>query len=393
MTRLIISTCNREVPLDAASGHLYTVDLQSLKILQRTAGIEPPYRQFDLNLRGGMRGLKGMSLHHNELVIANYSVLFFMDCNWNLLQTMTHPSVSGIHEIFAAADGVWVTSSANDLLVQFGRDGSLQVVDYIRSHRNMMQELRGPRRELLKKIDILRNRIDFRHPAQNLTGSFDQTHLNGIDVLPDGSIMLSLGLIADHLFSVLDRVKTQLISLGGWKILLSFNRWLRKTFGLKKHMLSELVVQPPMSRSAIIRGHPQDGWRTHVQYRVTQNPSHSPRFLKDGTVLYLDSSRGRLVHLDQKGYIISDAVITDKFLRGLLVLQDGHVAIGAGNTLMIYDRVQKKMIHELALCEDDNVSIFDIKILPENFELPPNSLQAKFGRIVKFDGTKIIWDC
>lgn len=392
MTRLIISTCTRAVSSDMPSGHLYSIDLERLKVLQKTAGIEPPYRQLDLNPRGGMRGLKGMSLRNTELVVANYSVLFFFDCKWNLLQTMTHPSISGLHEIYYAADGIWVTSSVNDLIARFDLHGKLSEFDYIRSYESLMWQLGGPPRQLLTKTDILEPGIDFRNPTQNQIITFDRTHLNGIDMLPDGRIVISLGLIVGDLFSVLEQMKSLMRRLGIWQTFLALNRRLRSALGLKKQMLSELVIQPPIARSAIICGRPKDGWRTCLQFQVAQNPSHSPRFLEDGTGYYLDSSHGRLLHFDGQGNLLSNPVITEKFLRGLLPLPNGQLAIGAGNTLLMYDLLRKEVVDELTLTEDGNVSIFDIKVLPENFDLPPESLQAKFGRIVGFDRSNIIWD-
>ncbi len=51
-----------------------------------------------------------------------------------------------------------------------------------------------------------------------------------------------------------------------------------------------------------------------------------------------------------------------------------------------------KTATELELSENIGVSIFDIKFLPDEFELPPDSLQAKVGKITGFDGSHIIWD-
>jgi hypothetical protein len=153
-----------------------------------------------------------------------------------------------------------------------------------------------------------------------------------------------------------------------------------------------LVAQPVLGTSLILIGDPKKGWRSHLQFQVTQNPSHSPRLMEDGSGLYLDSSHGRLVHFDKKGNIRSNPVISDKFLRGLLILPNGQLAIGAGNTLLIYDLMRNETVGELQLTDDASVSIFDIKVLPEHFDLPPESLEAKFGRILGFDGPKIIWD-
>ena len=92
---------------------------------QQTMGIEPPYRIHDTNPRGGMRGMRGISICNGELAVANYSSIFFFDHQWNSLRIFTHPSAPALHEILYVEDGVWVTSTANDLLVKFNMDGLL----------------------------------------------------------------------------------------------------------------------------------------------------------------------------------------------------------------------------------------------------------------------------
>jgi hypothetical protein len=392
MTRLIVSTCIREVPPDEPSGHLYIVDLENQQILRKTACIEAPYRKYDLNPRGGMRGIKGMSFHNNELAVATYSIVFFFDRQWKLLRTVTHPSVAGIHEIYYKDDGIWINSTVNDLLVRFDAEGNLYEYDDIRSHKNLMLQIRGPLRRLLDRVDILKGKIDFRNRVNFKTDDYDRTHVNGIEMHPDGRIILSLGLIIGDLFAFLNAGKTLMLRLGIWKTFLSINRFIRMLFGLKKKVLSDLVAQPLLGRSALLIGSPGKGWEILSQYRVSQNPSHSPRCLKDGTSIYLISSRGSLVHFDVQGKVLSDTVISEKFLRGLLVLPNGQLAIGAGNTLLIYDLAEKKIVSELELTNHVKTSIFDIKILPENFALPPEALDEKFGRIIGVVGSRIQWD-
>ena len=69
--------------------------------------------------------------------------------------------------------------------------------------------------------------------------------------------------------------------------------------------------------------------------------------MRDNTGIYLDTSAGSIVHFDLTGSIISKTKITDKFLRGVLELPDKHLAIGAGNILLIYDLAEQKIIKEI----------------------------------------------
>jgi hypothetical protein len=68
MTRLIVTTSQREAPLNESSGWIFVVDLGNQKILQQTRGLEPPYRAFDQNPRGGMRGMRGLGFYNGELI-------------------------------------------------------------------------------------------------------------------------------------------------------------------------------------------------------------------------------------------------------------------------------------------------------------------------------------
>lgn len=128
MNKVIITTSIREASADAVSGRLFVVDINQQRILQTTTGIEPPHRERDVNPRGGMRGMRGLGIYNDELAVAIFSAVLFFDCSWNFLRAATHPSVAGIHEIFYAKDGVWVTSTANDMLVRFDHADRKSVV-------------------------------------------------------------------------------------------------------------------------------------------------------------------------------------------------------------------------------------------------------------------------
>jgi hypothetical protein len=124
---------------------------------------------------------------------------------------------------------------------------------------------------------------------------------------------------------------------------------------------------------------------------MVNNPGHSARLRSDGAAAYLNTSHGELVHFKLNGEILSRTKITDKFLRGLLELPDGRLAIGGGNALLIFDRSARQVVDTIELSSESHGTIFDIQIMPPEFELPPDSLEAKIGKIVAFDGQKTIW--
>jgi hypothetical protein len=391
MTRLIITTIHRETPLHTVSGWIYVVDLESRKIIQTTEGIEPPNRVYDYNPRGGMRGLRGISICNGELAVAGYSAVFFFDRHWNLLRSFTHPSVSAIHEILFVNDGLWVTSTANDMLVKFDQTGKLDEFHYLRMHRSLMTQLDGPMLQTLKPSDIMDGKKDFRSLSYFIADLYDHVHLNGLDLSNDGQFFLSLGLIVGDAFTLLMNIKTFMRRIGVWALFISLNRVVMRALGLKKKMLSDLVVQPSQGKSAIVIWDRREQWQVLLKIPAYHNPSHSVRLLDDGTGLYLVTSKGLLIHFDKDGNILLETKITDKFLRGLLVLPGRQLVIGAGNSLIFFDFNAQKITAEIQLSNDPLNTVFDLQILPPEFELPPASLQAKIGRIVGYSGQEVIW--
>ncbi|MEJ5225178.1 MAG: hypothetical protein WHV44_12045, partial [Anaerolineales bacterium] len=81
----------------------------------------------------------------------------------------------------------------------------------------------------------------------------------------------------------------------------------------------------------------------------------------------------------------------DEFLRGLLVLPDNRVVMGASNTLIFYDLNARQVLSHLQLTDDPKNAVFDIQVFPEDFDLPPVSLQEKVGTVIGFSGQEILW--
>ncbi len=391
MTRLLISTNHREVLNSAISGWLYVLDLENRTVLKKSAGIEAPYRTHDTNPRGGMRGMRGLSFRNGELALSNYSAILFFDHHWNLLRTFTHPSIASIHEIFYAEDGVWVTSTANDVLARFTLDGELAPLIYMRTQKPLMRSLGGPMRQVVSPKDLAAGKKDFRIRTYFNLDVFDRTHLNGICQMPNGRLLLSLGLLVGDYFGFLMNIKTLMLKLKIWDLFLAANRGIRQLLRRDKKMLSDLVVQPAKGKSAIVSMGPDNDWQTHLILPTAQNPSHSIRILSDGTAVYLNTSHGEVVHFGLDGKIFSNTKVSERFLRGLLELPDGRLALGSSNNVLIFDLQTCEIIDRIELSNEPLNSIFDIQLMPPDFDLPPDSLEAGVGRIIGYDGRKTLW--
>jgi hypothetical protein len=389
--RLIVSTNHRGVHHDDTSGWLYVINLENGEILRKTAGIEPPFRQLDTNPRGGMRGMRGISILNGELAVANYSAVFFFDLHWNLTRAFSHPAVSAIHEILYGEDGLWVTSTANDLLVKYALSGILSEYYLVRDQVDLMRTMHGTTKRNLRTLDILNPDTDFRQRSYFNSDKYDRTHLNSLALTQDGHLLLSLGLIVSPRYSLLMYIKTMMLKIGLWNIFLKVNRTLRRILGFKKQLHSDLVIPPAMERSAIVKFDRIKTWDIILQFVTAHNPSHTIRTLRDGTCVYLDTSTGSLVHFDISGFIHSKTVIGDSFLRGLLELPNGQLVVGSGNSLLFFDLSEMKVIHSIKFSEKPHETVFDVQLLPDEFELPPESLEFITGRILGYEGERILW--
>ena len=305
-------------------------------------------------------------------------LIFFFDHQWNFLRIFTHPSVSALHEILYVEDGVWVTSTANDLLVKFNMDGLLSEYYPVREQSELMKKLNGTTKQALRPEDITTGKRDFRKRPYFNSDVYDRTHLNSIALVDDGGLLLSLGLIVGNRYSFLITIKKVMLKIKVSGLFLKVNRILHRVFGIR-------------GTSAIVRFDLVIKWKLILRFPTTYNPSHSICIMRDNTGIYLDTSAGSIVHFDLTGSIISKTKITDKFLRGVLELPDKRLAIGAGNILLIYDLAEQKIIKEIEFSDESLNTVFDIKILPSNFELPPSSLEFVVGRIAGFENQKIIW--
>ncbi len=392
MTRLIIGSAHRVVPSSQLSGFLYIIDLESRSVLKKTEGIDPPFRDFDINPRGGMRGMRGIAARSGEVALANYSSIFFFDPNWNLTRVLSHPVCSSIHELIFDGKDVLVVSTGTDHLLDFDENNNINRAWFVHDQTDLVRRARI-KRASMTSAEIMQSGIDFRDRRKFRTEEFDHTHLNSLSKCPNGDVLLSLGLIVDTPFSALMELKSIFIKYGIWPWILNVNRAIRNLLHLKKQKLTELVIQPSRWGSAIVRVSPDGSSKLLLLLDGMVNPSHSVRVLSDGTAIYLDTSHGAVLHFEiETGTMISRTEISDQFLRGAVELPDGTFALGSGNEVLIYDLRSCKVLDRIVFSDNPAESVHGLDILPPEFILPPDSLQSHLGQIVDFDGQNVVWD-
>jgi hypothetical protein len=382
MTRFLVSTVRRRCPPDEPSGYIYVVDVQKCQVLQRCSIVEPRYRELDNNPRGGMRGAKGISVRPDQIALANFSFIARYDPQWNLLGTIEHPSCAGVHDIQFDGEALWVAAARADLLLRFNLNAELEDFIYLRQPSPAISELGWKPPVLLDREHIFQGKTDFRHPLNVEKETYDRAHVNSLCRLPSGDLLVSLGFVFDDQYASLLRVKNQLIRWRIWPILKSLNRGVRRALGKKgRNMDQNLVVKPAKAQSAIVRISPSGERSLALKLKDITAPSHSLLALKEGSVIYLNTTNGNLLHIDPltSQVLSSTPIATAGFLRGVTRLDKNRLLVGSRGELITFNLAGKAVEERQPLTSDPNEAVYDIKELPEHYALPPLSFAEHFA--------------
>lgn len=383
MNRFIVSTVRRHCPPDEPSGYVYVIDPDAHRVIQRSAILEPLFRDLDNNPRGGMRGGKGISVRPDQIAMANFSMIFRYDPQWKLLGAITHPSCAGIHDIMFDGDALWTAAARADLLACFSLDGGLTRHYYLREPSAAVDDLGWRAPVLLNDEIITRGRIDFRHPREVEKETYDRAHLNSLCRLNSGDLLVSLGFVFDARFAGLLRLKIRLVQWGIWPALKSMNKTVRRALGRGgKNMDQSLMVKPAQARSALVRLLPNGERRLCLELNKITAPSHSLLALPDDTVIYLNTTDGSLLHVEPyAGQVLSSTTAAENgFLRGVTQMNERTLLVGSRGDLIIFDLPGRCVHDRFPITNDPNEAVYDIKALPEHYTLPPLSFAEDFSR-------------
>ena len=158
-----------------------------------------------------------------------------------------------------------------------------------------------------------------------------------------------------------------------------------------KTMDDNLIIKPAKAQSAVVRIS-SDGTRSlcFVLPNVTA-PSHSLHTLPDGTVIYLSTTDGSVLHIDPRsGDILSSTKVTDGFLRGITTLNDRTLLLGTRGELLTYDLSAKRVVKRMKIPTDLNEAVYDIKRLPSHYSMPPLSFEEHFKKVVGYEAKNLI---
>lgn len=387
MTRILIATSSRHTPVEKPSGHIITYDLEMRKVLRTSEMIEPPYRVENPNPRGGLRGSKGISIKDGMIAISNASTIFIYDENWKPLHCIYHPSCAGVHDIVLDGQSVWVTSARNDILCQLNFDSKLLKYFDTRKFAKLLELKDFNPAIFLSDKQIQNGEIDFRDPRSHDEIFADSTHTNGLSINELGEIMLSLGLLKKQNHQRLLYIKNWLIRMHWWETFEALNKFIRTNIvKMENRHSGELVVQPAKGLSSIFKITPSSDIEKVLVLNGATAPSHSVRYLKDGSAIWLKTTTGELYHFDHgDGKVHSITQLGQKFLRGAYQLEDGTILLGDNNRMIHFDLAKKEVLFSDYVSDDNMEAIFDLHVLPENVSLPPLSFVAHHEMFMPID--------
>jgi hypothetical protein len=321
-----------------------------------------------------MRGARGVAITEDRIFIANYSIVHCFDTAWQFIGSISHPSCANIHDIFLQDKRLWVTSSRNDLIFEFDLEVNIQSHLNLRSF-DQLKAAGWNKPNLLTQADILSGQLDFHDPRQYKEWIYDRFHVNSLCFLPNGDILIMLGYLSSAATYFIRALKAHLLRTGRWQSLVAVNQLVRRIFRLKPAMHTEMVANVSIGKSAIVRLHQNSQVSLLLSLPRVNSPTHSLLATADGAILFNFTSTGEVVCLDpEKSRILRKVRVTDGFLRGIVQLPDGLVAAGSNNNICLVDLEKPGLVDQICLSRTPGEVIYDVKVLPPQFEALPDRL-------------------
>ena len=357
--RCLVTTVVRHTNPDQTSGYLYLVDLEAGAVRRKIEAPENTRRAEDSNPRGGLRGLRGLTVWGDRVVVANTERLLVYDPHWRSVADLSHPLMGGIHDCLATEEGIWVASTSADLVVKLGWDGELLDVWEWRLDRALVRGLG------FRRVPPVDRRRDYRDPESMRRGVPNLVHLNGLGRSGDG-ILVSLGRVQSVAAFRRYRLRGVLGALA-------------TALGVKRRKRPRPTVRPrevPGSSSALVLVRPDGISELLSRARQISVPNHNVH--QEGEVLvYNDSNGSRLVGHSRAGGELAVEIPGDpSFVRGLAPLGGLEFLVGNQEPLALYrvDLAAQRVVDRILLGGVEHESTYGICLLPDSFDDPPERL-------------------
>lgn len=125
--------------------------------------------------RGGMRGLRGIAFHNNEVYIAAHDELFVFDQHFNKLRSFPCRNLTQVHEICSDGRTLYLTSTKQDSIVEF--DLNEQKFTRARLLVGQKQQVAGKRGPV---VQMAYRTVDFDPFTDNGPPPVDAWHINNV---------------------------------------------------------------------------------------------------------------------------------------------------------------------------------------------------------------------
>ena len=173
---IYFGTVARAAPV-SEGGSLFKLDWDSKAIVREVPNVPvEPSLYHDPNARGNVRGVRGIRIHNDEVIAADYHTLNIFDRDLNLQRKLTHGLMVGIHETHLEGSSLWVTSTTLDAALKYKlEDGALEASYWPREMPEFQQALGLEPLPIDKSVDNRLNYLEqksFRGPSH--------LHLNAV---------------------------------------------------------------------------------------------------------------------------------------------------------------------------------------------------------------------
>lgn len=365
--RFLATSVVRRAGHASASGFARVFSREAGQVLACAATPESLHRAADPNPRGGLRGARGVSGWGDRLVVANTERLFVLDPEWCIVREITHPWMGGVHGVLAEAEGIWVTCTTADLLVQVDWEGRV-IGDWEWRQDPALVQAFG-----FSRLPPVERDADHRAPGVARTRVSNVVHLNSVRRADDGRLLVSFGRVlapATYRRQALGRTAGRMAQAVGVT-------W-RPAAGAR--------TPPPAVPSGTIEGSTYalvalgDDGRAEIVVRETGTrvPNHDVAS-EAGLLIYCDTNRGRLVAVEEETGEVRHAVEipgAPSFVRGLAPLGGLRYLVGSQRPGAVHevDLAAEAVVATYPLDGDPDESVHNIAVVPEGFSAPPSTL-------------------
>ena len=365
--RVVVTSIVRHAGTNERSGLLRVIDIERQRVLLQTTVPESAHRATDANPRGGTRGARGIGVHGDRLVVANSERLFVIDPSWRVVNEITHPWTSAIHDVYAERAGIWITCTNCDLLMKVSWEGQILDSWSWRSDRRLVRALG------FHSVPRFRPNVDYREPRAMRGGAYNIVHMNGVSRGRQG-LLLSFGRVLSPAMLRKRRVDAYL-GRAATKLGIPPRRE-------RPREESPFVQGQGIAGSsfAIVRLGDAETASRQARIVLRQNgvnvPNHNVFETPDGKLVFNDSNRGALVLRDPGPGAVEAAVPTPgsarSFLRGLAVLPDGTFLVGdqAPPAVHRIDLTAGRVVSSFPFEGPEHESVYGVAVLPDAFEEP-----------------------